>query len=557
MHDFYMDDMLTGADTAEDVVKIRQQVTSVLADGQFELRKWAANSETMIPVESSVEIADSQNGLINFDKSGEAKTLGIYWNCKSDLLKYEVTQTRSTSETLTKRKILSVVANIFDPLNLLGPVTIKAKIQKLWEFKLGWDEKLPIELERAWTQLFDEFRILNEIKIPRKVINSYPYRKLELHGFCDASQQAYGACIYIRTVDRNDKPSCNLLCAKSRVAPLKTISIPRLELCAGFLLAKLIKSVVDSLRMSVHQIMYWTDSTIVLAWLASSPSTLNTFVANRVSEIQTLTEIGNWHHVRSEDNPADVISRGMLPSELINCQLWYHGPNWLTKPTSQWPNETPRVEKIPETRKLTLITVNQLETNLLHKFSSFPKLRRVVATCLRFLHNCKNNPNKRTGEFSSSELIDATTIIIKLLQRVKFAEELVSMETKSAINKTSKLKALNPFRDNAGLIRVGGRLNNADISYDQKHPILLPKHQVTQLIIKEEHESHLHAGPTATLAAIRLKFWPLAGRNQVRQVIRKCLTCTRLKALPVNPIMGDLPASRTVVARPFVNTGID
>jgi hypothetical protein len=143
----------------------------------------------------------------------------------------------------------------------------------------------------------------------------------------------------------------------------------------------------------------------------------------------------------------------MLPSELINCQLWYHGPNCLTKPTSQWPNETPRVESIPETRKLTLITVNQLETNLSHKFSSFPKLRRVVATCLRFLHNCKNNPNKRTGEFSSSELIDATTTIIKLLQRVEFAEELVSMETKSAINKTSKLRALNPLSDNAGLIK--------------------------------------------------------------------------------------------------------
>ncbi|KAJ3617930.1 hypothetical protein MTP99_007013 [Tenebrio molitor] len=125
IHDFYMDDMLTGADTAEEVVKIRQQVTSVLADGQFELRKWAANSETMIPVESSVEISDSQSGLINFDKSCEAKTLGIYWNCKSDLLKYEVMQTRSTSEALTKRKILSVVAKIFDPLNLLGPVTIE------------------------------------------------------------------------------------------------------------------------------------------------------------------------------------------------------------------------------------------------------------------------------------------------------------------------------------------------------------------------------------------------------------------------------------------------
>jgi hypothetical protein len=220
----------------------------------------------------------------------------------------------------------------------------------------------------------------------------------------------------------------------------------------------------------------------------------------------------------------------MLPSELINCQLWYHGPNWLTKPTSQWPNETPRVESISETRKLTLITVNQLETNLLHKFS-FPKLRRVVATCLRFLYNCKNNPNKRTGEFSSSELIDATTTIIKLLQRVEFAEELVSMETKSAINKTSKLRALNPLSDNAGLIRVGGRLNNADISYDQKHPILLPKHQVTQLIIKEEHESHLHAGPTATLAAIRLKFWPLAGRNQVRQVIRKCFNLRASKSI--------------------------
>ncbi|XP_063915837.1 uncharacterized protein LOC135131904 isoform X2 [Zophobas morio] len=560
IHDMYMDDVLTGGNTIADVLKLREDLIKVLSQGQFELRKWAANNLSLLTCERNLpDTSEFDNGVINFDKNGESKTLGLYWNCQEDYLKYEINVDNKARESFTKRKILSTVSKIFDPLNLLGPVIVKAKliIQRLWEMKLGWDERIPAELVKIWLQLLDEFTILNNIRIPRKVISHYPYSRIEMHGFCDASQRAYGACVYIRTHSANGSVSSNLLCSKSRVAPLKTITIPRLELCAALLLAKLVNSVIQNLRTRVDEIFYWTDSMIVLAWLATSPSVLNTYVANRVSQIQTLTTVEKWHHVISNENPADIISRGALPSELINNQKWFNGPVWLSKREEICPDKIVQPTEILEVKRSCLVGVSHSEFNFLERFSSFFKLQRVIANCFRFIHNCRNKGNKVENEFSRNEYARATTAIISMLQKLEFSNELIKLGNNLSVSKSSKLRTLNPFLDKDGIIRVGGRLRNASIGYEQKHPIVLPKHHVTKLIIQEEHVANLHAGPTATLTAIRLKFWPLAGRAQVRQVIHNCYNCFRVKPVSVNPIMGDLPASRMVKERPFKNTGLD
>ena len=180
-------------------------------------------------------------------------------------------------------------------------------MQRLWQIQVGWDESLPQDLHTEWSELRIELDRVTEIRIPRRVScdNS---KVVELHGFADASEKAYGVCIYLRSLQRPGTWVVRLLCAKSRVAPLKSVSLPRLELCAALTLSQLADRVKRVLQIELKLEHYWSDSMIVLAWIQNQPTKWKTFVANRVSEIQRVTPVENWNHVISEENPADIIS---------------------------------------------------------------------------------------------------------------------------------------------------------------------------------------------------------------------------------------------------------
>jgi hypothetical protein len=231
--------------------------------------------------------------------------------------------------------VLATTASIFHHLGLLSPAVIVYKIflQKLWQDKLQWDELLPVHLQQERHQTIPQ---LSKIKINRKVICSNA-TNLQLHGFCDSSEQAYGACLYIRSTDNNGKTSCELLCSMSKVAPLKQLTIPRLELCAATRLSKLYNKATCALNMKFDESYLWTDSSIVLTWIQGPPTKWKTFVGNRVAKIQEETAAVSWHHVPTESNPADLISRGINPTVLSTSTLWWHGPQWLSQRPSYWP----------------------------------------------------------------------------------------------------------------------------------------------------------------------------------------------------------------------------
>ncbi|GFU61514.1 integrase_H2C2 domain-containing protein [Trichonephila clavipes] len=273
------------------------------------LKQLALDEAGNFPLGSSVVMSDMYIDDILTDSS-EIKVLGVYWNPKHDCFSFRVKI--DLHELNTKRDVLSTIARIYDPLGLLGPVVAKAKIflQKLWMLKIDWTDLLPDTINREWRQFVESLQVVNDININRCIVVEQP-EVIELHGFSDASQSAYGAVVYCKSVTSDGKMLVNLIASKSRVAPTKQTTIPRLELCAAVLLAKLVHRVKQALKLNVTNTFLWSDSMIVLSWIRKESYQLKTFVANRIATIQEMTSSEQWRYVATEDNPADFVSRGM------------------------------------------------------------------------------------------------------------------------------------------------------------------------------------------------------------------------------------------------------
>ncbi|XP_076247771.1 uncharacterized protein LOC143187438 [Calliopsis andreniformis] len=549
LRDFYVDDVLTGASTIQETIQLRNGLSNLLKSAGLNIRQWASNDKQLLQGLPEQDI----NKNLHLGESSVLKTLGVIWNSVDDSITYKI-KTSMSPLTVTKRSISSEIAKIYDPLGLLGPVIIVAKIllQKLWTLKVDWDESLPMDIHTEWMQFYTQLPLLNNTVFQRRALDTSS-NHIEIHGFCDASNKAYGACVYLRYINASCHASVELLLAKSKVAPLKTQTIPRLELCGALLLSNLITIVKDALNIKVNRTILWTDSMIVLHWINTSPHILKTFVANRISEIQCKTQDSNWRYVPTKDNPADHISRGQSPKEFLRPSTWHHGPDWLKQDESFWPiNTLSSLNNIPERKAAICLTTTSVVTSLLDNYSSWGKMQRVVAFCFRWK---RNNINK--GSLSAAELKEAHDVLIKLMQRLHFADELRCLTKDSNSVIKGKLQRLNPFIDKNGILRVGGRLEHSFLPFAQKHPIIVPKCRATALIIENEHRGHLHAGVQATLYAVRRRYWPIDGRSQVWKAIKDCVRCCRANPPPVDYIMGNLPEARIIEARPFTNVGVD
>uniref|UniRef100_UPI00143CB134 uncharacterized protein LOC117162391 n=1 Tax=Bombus vancouverensis nearcticus TaxID=2705178 RepID=UPI00143CB134 len=547
--DFYVDDALTGAETKDEALTLRTELTNLLQLAGLNIRKWASNDNDLLHG-LSLEETNHQHFL---GDSQTLKTLGVFWNSSDDSILYSV-EVKPTPSRVTKRIISSEIAKIYDPLGLLAPVIVRAKmlLQRIWSSKIDWDESLPIELHTEWERYYAQLPLLNNVRFPRKAIIESAM-EIELHGFCDASEKAYGACVYLRTLTINGRAWTQLLTAKSKVAPLKCQTIPRLELSGALLLTSLMSTVQQALSQKITRTIYWTDSTIVLHWLNTSPHTLKTFVANRVSEIQTKTSIRDWRHVPTDDNPADLISRGQTPEEFLRPTIWQHGPAWLYQSEGYWSTWalTPQIE-VPEQKGAICLSANPADYSLLERYSSWPKLIRIIARCLRW-----RQERNRAAPLTVTELRITHNKLIKLLQNIHFSEEIRTLQKDRNAAIKGKLTRLNPFIDKEGILRVGGRLSHSSMTFAQKHPIVLPKSSVTTRIIEHEHKIHMHSGTQATLYAVRQRYWPVDGRSQVWRAIKSCVRCCRAQPPPVEYVMGNLPEARVTESRPFTNVGVD
>ncbi|XP_029673119.1 uncharacterized protein LOC115241495 [Formica exsecta] len=337
----YVDDLLFGADDTIRIRQARHQLNSMLKRGGFVLRKWASNSPSLL---EDIEIADY--GLATkkpLAEDEQIKILGIGWNPANDIFELRVSLADNAPET--KRTILSAIVKFYDPLWWVTPVTITAKIfmQQLWRIKVGWDDAISEPHIAKWKEIYSRFLHLSNLRIIRWIGRGSDTSHAEIHGFADASTNAYAACVYIKIISSSGQITTTLLVGKSKVAPLKSLNIPRLELSVALLLARFVEFVRGSNGYKDIPCHCWTDSTIVLAWVSQPPSRWKTFVTNRVNDIQT--RLAELRHVPMEDNPADCASRGIFGDEIINRELWWHGSPWLLFDSDKGPCSNERLSK--------------------------------------------------------------------------------------------------------------------------------------------------------------------------------------------------------------------
>ncbi|XP_038119883.1 uncharacterized protein LOC119769982 [Culex quinquefasciatus] len=568
-HDFYVDDMLSGADSIEEAQKLVGETSERLMAAGFLLRKWRSSDNAVL--EAIPEELRDEGGAKELDSSTAAvKTLSLLWDSSSDEFKFK-TPTWNAATVFTKQTVLSDTARIFDPVGLVGPVVHNNFLQKLWKKGVDWKEPLPENLVHIWEEFRRNMMSFDNIAVPRWVGFSLQCVKLELHGFCDASLEAYGACFYTRSTWSNGGVSVNLLTSKTKVAPMtdlkrrtKEETIPRLECSSGLLMCHLLQKIRPLFPVDI-EIHLWTDSMVVMSWLASAPSRWNPFVANRVSEMQHLSKGCVWHHVPGVENPADLLSRGMIPALLAYASLWWIGPTWLCLSPDKWPQtRNPTQEELEaallEQRASYACTVQILQPEqLFTRYSSLFELIRVTALCRRFAHNARpaNRECRKSGYITHAEHEAALLDLVKLAQKECFPHELADLEKKGEVNETSKLNALNP-RLVEGVILVGGRLRNAAVSAGRKHPMILDNHHpLTKLILQHYHHKYFHAGLQLLISSVRERFWPLSVRRAARQVIFECVPCFRNKPKVQDQLMADLPQERVNPAPPFLKTGVD
>ncbi|GBN32855.1 hypothetical protein AVEN_14027-1 [Araneus ventricosus] len=535
-----MDDIVTEAPDLETARRLQSQLRDALKSCGMTLHKWSSNSPELLNSSLSTDVEHS----FSVDTDLSVKTLGISWKPFQDRFVFKVSI--SIKPSYTKREVLSVIDRLYDPLGFLGPVLTRAKVllQRLWQQRLDWDDVLPNPIADEWKEFVTTMKCIEKVKIRFILIDTW--LRIVLQGFADASEAACGAVVYLQCFYQNNSAKVTILASKSRVAPIRVISIPRLELCACVLLAQLVQKIRSSLRLEISDIVLHTDSTIALAWLNTPANHLKTFIANRVSKVQRLTENCCWTHVPSHLNPADLVSRGLSPRDLPELKLWWSDPSFLKRcKLSSGPGPP---------------LMNESEYSCELKNGVVPEMP-ISSICvstnsdLSFLSDllCM-----MSGPLCASELNQAENRLVGMIQGEVFSAEIRDLQCQKGVLPNSKLKNLNPFLDSYGVLRVRGRLGNSNLPYVAKYPAILPnKHKLTNQIIVYFHLKNLHIGASSLLHCVRERFWPLNGRSLCRKIVHECVVCFKAKPVVTSQLMGNLPRDRVVPDYNFNCSGVD
>ncbi|XP_062538350.1 uncharacterized protein LOC134206636 [Armigeres subalbatus] len=569
----YVDDMLTSVDTEEQAIQLAHDVRYIHSQGGFHMRNWVSNSSVVVEaLEANPKPGKSLE--MNAELAME-KVLGMWWDTTSDVFRYKLCTDRN-KELLsgvkypTKRDILRTLMAIFDPLGLIAHylMYLKVLLQEIWRSKTGWDEKIEKKHLEKWLNWLRILPEMQSVEIPRCYFRhkaGITAANVELHTFVDASENGFAAVAYFRFEVR-DFVHCTLIGSKTRVAPIKFVSIPRLELQAAVVGSRLARSIEEGHSIRIGRRYFWTDARDVMCWLQSDHRRYSQFVAFRVGEILETTNITEWRWLGTKHNVADDGTKWKLRPDLKPTSRWYTGPSFLWKPKNEWPQSTINdIETSAEIRS-NVLHHTECKSRILQpeNYSCWQRLIRVTSFVRRFVENIKRKQNKQpviNGPLTTYELSLAETYQIKRAQEDVFSDEMAKiLAADRCLSKKDRLYKLNPFFDDRGIMRSDSRLGECDfIDESDQYPIVLPReHRTTHLIVANIHNQYHHQSRETCVNEVRRQYSISRVRRVCDQVRRNCQVCKLLGAKPAPPSMGSLPKARVAAfVRPFSYVGVD
>ena len=574
MNNFYMDDCLFSVPTVAEAVFYAQQVSTALNNRGFNLTKWLSNTPEVLTFLPQQKLAKSILSLFGSDQVCE-RVLGLEWDVRNDQFKFQVSVKNKPS---TRRGMLSILSSVFDPLGFAAPVILVAKLllQELCRLKYDWDDIMTDDLYDLWQNWLNDLKHLPDIHIPRCLnISDKPYCQLahcELHHFADASSRGYGMVSVLRLVTHDGHVFCNFVMGKARLAPLKTVSIPRLELMAATLAVQADQMLKPNLEVDLTDTVFWTDSLSVLYMINNASKKFPVFVANRLSKIEGASDPKQWRYVESKFNPADDASRGISTKDLSS--RWLCGPKFLWDSKEKWPAPPVSFPELPSEFSILqskVIAAQQVTSAGSSEFdrrfarcSSWSRLSKAVAWIIIRCQTKLRSENALVGPLTVDELQAAEQAIVARVQWEVYPQEMKFLSSCNSgdanLNCGSKhsLLRLKPIIS-AGLLRVGGRLRRSSMEFNAKHPIILPPDaHITRLIVENHHVRMGHSGMAHTWTSIRQHYWIIKGAAAVRKIFGKCLLCSRRNARVGKQLMADLPEGRVTPCNPpFFHAGVD
>lgn len=581
----YVDDWLQSFDTETEAENVANEVKYVHSQGGFEIRNWLSNSP-QVSRSLGANSEDDQKLSFDLDEPQTERILGMWWSVKEDAFTYSLRYNQdllANTRRPTKREALRTLMSIYDPLGFLASYLVHLKIilQDIWRTGIGWDEQISEkdddDIYDRWLNWIKYLPEIERIRIKRQYsdkISSTNSSRIELHIFVDAGEPAYATVAYFRIEDRYGVECC-FIGGRTKVAPLKPLSIPRMELQAAVLGARFRNSTLKNHTLSVSRTVLWSDSSTVLSWLKSDLRKYNQYVGARVSEILETTMLPEWRWIPSKMNPADDATKWKGSFDLDMNSRWFKGPDFLLQAEEFWPTiEVTQDETEEELRPKYVHTHMKAEIEILPiKFESFLQWERTMAFVFRFINNVKAKLRKpgfihQNGPLTHSEHQMGENELYRKAQMDEFAPEIRKLRQNKnpsdglrvSVDKTSSLYRYSPYLDHVGVLRMRGRIDAiSNISMDQKRPIILPtKHQITDLVVKEYHCRYKHRNTETVINEVKQKFLIPRLRALLKRIRRECQHCKNAATQPMPPEMAQLPIARlSSFTRPSTFVGLD
>ena len=511
-------------------------VRDILSKGGFKLTKWITSDEE---VKSQISETDRSKKVV---KTLEAEPqsssiLGINWNVNTESLIVCRGTEQEVPAKITQRIVLSFVSAVFDPLGICSPFTIRMRflLKSIWAATgQAWDKDLSAEHSRLFSDWCSELREIRTMSKNRLYFEN-GCTNPRLHIFTIASEESVSIVAYLQ-----DEPTLKLtyVIGKCRVAPIRHMTIGKLELQAAVYGVRLRKHILNKHDVKIHKIFHWTDSSTVLKWLQAAHKK-QVFVANRAAEILENSSMDQWRHVKGVENPADIGTRGMS-IEGLREPVWLNGPAWLQKDEVDWPKPWCQENEVEAEQAIsTVATETQVEQTFdWNRYSSFNKIRNFIAYCMRF-------KTKEKGPLKAEEIHQAEQILFRFVQAETFPNVSKSITNSKEISKTLNIAKLSTFSEEDGRIRVKGRLKHSNLAYNAKHPIqLTANHPVVQLLLERAHCDNLHEGTEYVRNMLQQEYWIIGLQNASRKIKSRCIKCRHRNANPIHPPMADLPRER-------------